>query len=45
MPTTSTGPDGVPNILLKHCVTSLAVPLSHVFDTSFKGGIRAEWKI
>jgi hypothetical protein len=44
-PTTSTGPDGVPNILLKHCATSLAVPLSHLFDTSFKDGIPAEWKI
>ena len=28
-PTTSTGHDGIPNILLKHCVRSLAVPLSH----------------
>ena len=44
-PTTSTGPDGVPNMLLKHCATSLAVPLSHLFDTSFKDGIPAEWKI
>ena len=34
-PTTSTGPDGISNMLLKHCATSLAVPLSQIFDTSF----------
>ena len=33
-------------MLLKHCATSLAVPLSHIFDTSFKDGVLpAEWKI
>jgi hypothetical protein len=46
-PTTYTGPDGIPNMLLKHLrATSLAVPLSHTFDTSFKDGVLpAEWKI
>jgi hypothetical protein len=44
-PTTSTGPDGIPNILLKRCAQGLAVPLSHVFDTSFKDGSLPEcWK-
>ena len=38
-PTTSAGPDGIPNILLKNCASGLAVPLSHLFDTSFKDGI------
>jgi len=45
-PTTSTGPDGIPNVLLKHCARSLAVPLSHLFDTSFKDGVLPlGWKI
>ena len=41
-PTTSTGPDGIPNILLKRCSMSLAVPLSHLFDTSYKDGVLPE---
>ena len=45
-PTSSTDPVGIPDMLLKHCATSLAVPLSHTFDTSFKDGVLpAEWTI
>ena len=35
-PSTSAGPDGLPNVLLENCATALSVPLSHIFDTSFK---------
>jgi len=38
-PTTSVGPDGIPNILLNKCAIGLAVPLSHLFDTSIKDGV------
>ena len=38
-PTTSVGPDGIPNVLLSKCAPGLAVPLSHLFDTSFKDGV------
>jgi len=46
-PITSTGLDGIPNVLLKHCARSLAVPLSHLFDISFKDGAikPLSWKI
>ena len=44
-PTTSVGPDGIPNILLKNCASSLAVPLCLLFDTSFKDGVLPDcWK-
>ena len=35
-PTTSAEPDNIPNVLLKSCANALSVPLSHIFDTSFK---------
>ena len=35
-PSTSVGPDGIPNIFLKNCSIALAVPLCHIYDTSFK---------
>ena len=38
-PTTSSGPDGIPNICLKNCASALAVPLCHIFDSSFKNGV------
>lgn len=44
-PTTSVGPDGIPNILLKNCARSLQLPLSHLFDSSFKDGTLPDsWK-
>ena len=44
-PTTSVGPDGIPNVLLSKCAPGLAVPLSHLFDTSFKDGVLpVSWK-
>ena len=40
------GPDGIHGKILKNCATSLAYPLSLIFNTSFKtGAIPAEWKI
>ncbi|XP_012561053.2 uncharacterized protein LOC105846644 [Hydra vulgaris] len=45
-PTTSTGLDGIPNVFLKNCANSLSIPLSHIFDTSFKdGAIPLDWKV
>ena len=42
----STGPDGIPNIFLKECASSLALPLTHIFDISLKDQILpCEWKI
>ena len=39
------GPDGIHGKILKNCATSLAYPLSLIFNTSFKtGAIPAEWK-
>ena len=35
-PTTSLGPDNIPNIFLKKCANALSVPLAYIFDTSFK---------
>ena len=32
----SAGPDGIPNLFLKNCASTLATPLSHIFDVSFK---------
>jgi len=43
---TSSGPDGIPNVLLKHCGSSLVLPLSHLLDTSFKDGVLPlRWQI
>jgi hypothetical protein len=45
-PSTSTGPDGLPNVLLRNCADSLALPLCHIFDTSFKDSkLPSSWKI
>jgi hypothetical protein len=45
-PSTSTGPDGLPNILLRNCSNSLALPSCHIFDTSFKDSkLPSSWKI
>lgn len=42
---TSSGPDGLPNILLKNCAEAFSVPLSHIFDISFKDGVLPQcWK-
>ena len=35
-PSTSHGPDGIPNLLLKNLARELSVPLCHLFDFSFK---------
>jgi hypothetical protein len=35
-PSTSYGPDGVPNVLLKKLANFICVPLSYIFDASFK---------
>ena len=41
----STGPEGIPNILLKKCAYSLAIPLTHIFDMSLKTcKLPDEWK-
>ena len=43
---TSSWPDGMPNIFLEKCASSLATPLSHIFDASFKDQtLPLEWKI
>jgi hypothetical protein len=45
-PSTSTGPDGLPNILLRNCCDSLAMPLCHIFDISFKDSkLPSSWKV
>ena len=44
-PSTSAGPDGLPNIFLKKCASSIALPLCHIFDISFKDSVVPEcWK-
>jgi len=35
-PTTSSGPDGLPNVLLKKLAYSVCTPLHYIFDSSFK---------
>lgn len=35
-PSTSCGPDGIPNILIKKLANFICVPLSYIFDSSFK---------
>ena len=42
----STGPDGIPNIVLKKCASSLALPLAHIFDISLKDQkLPCDWKM
>ena len=42
---TSIGPDGIPNVLLKKCAHSLALPLCHIFDVSMRTcKLPHEWK-
>ena len=42
---TSSGPDGIPNIFLKRCASGLALPLCHIFDFSFKTQrLPKDWK-
>ena len=42
---TSIGPDGIPNVLLKKCAHSLALPLCHIFDVSVRTcKLPHEWK-
>lgn len=44
-PSYSSDPDNITNILLKSCASALSIPLSHIFDTSFKDGvIPSSWK-
>ena len=44
-PTTSAGYDGIPNLFLKKCASSLAFPLSHIFGISFLDGcLPTSWK-
>jgi len=43
-PSTSVGPDGIPNVL-KNCATAVSLPISHIFDTCFKDSILpCSWK-
>ena len=45
-PSTSTGPDGLPNVPLKNCAATLSVPLSHIVDTSFiDNRLPVSWKL
>lgn len=37
-PTTSYGPDGIPNCILKYCANSLVFPLTLLFNASIKAG-------
>ena len=42
----SPGPDGIHGKILKNCATSLAYPLSQLYNTSFRTGIiPGEWKM
>ena len=42
----SSVPDVIPNIFLKKCASTLASPISHIFDASFKDQkLPPEWKI
>jgi len=43
-PSSSAGLDGISNLFLRKCASSLCLPLCHIFDTSFKNGqIPAQW--
>ena len=43
-PSLSVGVDGIPNLFLRKCATSLCIPLCHIFDTSFKSNrLPEEW--
>jgi len=40
------GPDGIPNVLLRHCCCSLTRPLHYLFNTSLSLGLFPEfWKV
>ena len=42
----SSGPDGIPNIILKRCAHGLVAPLCHIFDMSLKmRRLPTNWKI
>ena len=42
---TSCGPDGIPSIFLKKCASSLAYPLSIIYNKSFSTGlVPTQWK-
>ena len=42
----SSGPDGIPNIILKRCAHGLVAPLCHIFDMSLKmRRLPTTWKI
>lgn len=42
---TGSGPDGVPSLVLKRCLTALATPLANVFNLSLMSGVfPACWK-
>ncbi|XP_065678451.1 uncharacterized protein LOC136093392 [Hydra vulgaris] len=44
-PSTSYGPDGIPNILLKKLALVLCIPLSFIFDASFKSNsLPQQWR-
>jgi hypothetical protein len=43
---TSTGPDGIPAVVLKNCAAQLAAPLAQLFHRSFRAGVvPAGWKL
>lgn len=43
---TSVGPDGIPNILLKSCAHELVKPLLKIFNVAFQSGtLPAVWKV
>jgi hypothetical protein len=45
-PNKACGPDGIPGKVLKECASSLAYPLSILFQLSYNSGtLPAEWKL
>ena len=42
-PSTSSGPDGIPNLLLKKLAHSVCNPLCYIFDSSFKSHCLPPW--
>jgi len=43
-PSTSSGPDGIPNVLLKKLAFSICNPLCYIFDSSFKShSLPSQW--
>jgi len=44
-PSTSTGPDGIPNLFLKKLCRQLSLPLCHIFNESFQSRVLPnDWK-